>query len=193
VEINNSFYRMPSAEMLAGWAAETPPGFRFALKSPRRITHEKKLLDVAPAVERLTEASLSLGDKLGPILFQLPPFMKKDLVRLDDFLASLPKTLRPAVEFRHESWFSDDVYARLRVHGAALCIAESEELATPFVATTGWGYLRLRRQDYDQAALAARADRVKAAGWNTTYVFFKHEEEGKGPTLATAFGSMMIT
>jgi uncharacterized protein YecE (DUF72 family) len=178
VEINNSFYRMPSAEMLAGWAAETPPGFRFALKSPRRITHEKKLLDVAPAVERLTEASLALGDKLGPILFQLPPFMKKDLVRLDDFLASLPKTLRPAVEFRHE-----------------FCVAESEELATPFVATTGWGYLRLRRQDYDQPALAAWADRVKTAGagWETTYVFFKHEEEGKGPTLATAFGSMMMS
>ena len=193
VEINNSFYRMPSAEMLSGWAAETPPGFRFALKSPRRITHEKKLADVAPAVERLAEASVALGDKLGPILFQLPPTMKQDLIRLDEFLASLPKTLRPAVEFRHPSWFTDEVYARLRVHGAALCVAESEELATPFVTTAGWGYLRLRRQDYDQPALAAWAERVKASGWETTYVFFKHEDEGKGPTLATAFGSMMIT
>ena len=192
VEINNTFYRMPSPETLARWAGETPPAFRFALKSPRRITHEKKLADVAPAVERLDQASRALGDKLGPILFQLPPTMKKDLVRLDEFLASLPKTLRPAVEFRHESWFGDDVYARLRVHGAALCIADVEDFSTPFVATTGWGYLRLRRQDYDQAALVPWADRVKAQSWTDAYVFFKHEDEGKGPSLAAAFGGMMI-
>jgi uncharacterized protein YecE (DUF72 family) len=192
VEINNSFYRMPNPETLGRWAAETPAGFRFALKSPRRITHEKKLVDVATAVERLDQAARALGDKLGPILFQLPPTLRKDLVRLDDFLAALPPGLKPAVEFRHESWFADDVYARLGVHGAALCIAESEELTTPLVATTSWGYLRLRRQDYDEAALASWAERVKAQSWQTACVFFKHEEEGKGPTLATSFGSMMI-
>jgi uncharacterized protein YecE (DUF72 family) len=191
VEINNSFYRMPTTEQLASWAAETPAGFRFALKSPRRITHEKKLVDVGTAIERLDQAARALGDKLGPILFQLPPFMKKDLVRLDDFLAALPPGLRPAVEFRHESWFSDDVYARLRVHGAALCVAESEDLATPMVATAGWGYLRLRRQDYDAAMLAAWADRVRAQSWEAAYVFFKHEDEGKGPTLATDFAARL--
>ena len=187
VEINNSFYRMPNPETLERWAAGTPAGFRFALKSPRRITHEKKLVDVGASVERLEQAARSLGDKLGPILFQLPPFMKKDLVRLDDFLAALPPGLRPAMEFRHESWFADDVYARLRVHGAALCVAESEDLATPLVATAGWGYLRLRRQDYDDAALASWAERVKAQSWETTYVFFKHEDEAKGPDFAATF------
>ena len=128
VEINNSFYRMPTAEVLGRWAGETPPEFRFALKSPRRITHDKRLVDTASAVERLTEASRALGDKLGPVLFQLPPNMKKDLPRLDDFLAALPAGLRATVEFRHESWFSDDVYGCLRTRGAALCIAESDEL-----------------------------------------------------------------
>jgi len=192
VEINNSFYRMPSPETVARWAQETPDGFRFALKSPRRITHEKKLADTAVAVERLDQAAAALGDKLGPILFQLPPFFRKDLVRLDDFLAALPRRLKAAVEFRHDSWFSDDVYARLRVHGAALCIAESEDFSTPVVSTADWGYLRLRRQDYDDAALAMWADRVKGQPWTAAYVFFKHEDEGKGPTLATSFRSMMI-
>jgi uncharacterized protein YecE (DUF72 family) len=191
VEINNSFYRMPTPEVIARWASETPPQFRFAVKSPRRITHEKKLADTADAVERLDAGVQALGDKLGPILFQLPPFMKKDLVRLDDFLASLPKRLRPAMEFRHASWFSDDVYACLRARHAALCVAESEDLATPLVATAAWGYLRLRRQDYDQAALASWADRVRPLAWDETYVFFKHEDEGKGPALAAAFGQLL--
>jgi uncharacterized protein YecE (DUF72 family) len=191
VEINNSFYRMPTPEVIGRWAAETPAEFRFAIKSPRRITHEKKLADTAAAVERLDAGVQALGDKLGPILFQLPPFMKKDLLRLDDFLAALPKRLRPALEFRHESWFSDDVYACLRARHAALCIAESEDLATPLVATTDWGYLRLRRQDYDQAALASWAARVTPQPWAETFVFFKHEDEGKGPALASAFGSML--
>jgi uncharacterized protein YecE (DUF72 family) len=191
VEINNTFYRMPTPEVIGRWAAETPAEFRFAIKSPRRITHEKKLADTAAAVERLHAGVQMLGDKLGPILFQLPPFMKKDVLRLDDFLAALPKRLRPALEFRHDSWFSDDVYACLRARRAALCIAESEDLATPLVATTDWGYLRLRRQDYDQPALASWAERVAPQPWSETYVFFKHEDEGKGPALASTFGSLL--
>jgi uncharacterized protein YecE (DUF72 family) len=193
VEINNSFYRMPAPEMLGRWSADTPPTFRFVLKSPRRITHEKKLAGVGSELERLEQAARTLGDKLGPILFQLPPFLKKDLARLDDFLAAVPAGLRAALEFRHESWFTDDVYARLRARGAALCIAESEELATPLVATAGWGYLRLRRQDYDTATVAAWADRIRTQSWDTAYVFFKHEDEGRGPALATELGSMMIS
>jgi uncharacterized protein YecE (DUF72 family) len=189
VEINNTFYRMPAAEMLQRWGAETPDGFSFVLKSPRRITHEKRLLDTADTVKRFYETAAALGSKLGPTLFQLPPFQKKDLPRLEDFLAQLRAAApdaRPAFEFRHASWFSDDVYEALRARQAALCIAEDEELATPFEATASWGYLRLRRQDYDDAALAAWADRLRARreGWSDAYVFFKHEDEGKGPKLA---------
>jgi len=187
VEINNTFYRMPTPETLARWAAETPDAFRFALKSPRRITHDRRLNDVTSAVERLDQAARALGEKLGPILFQLPPNMKKDVVRLDDFLAMLPPGLRAAMEFRHTSWFEDDVYACLRTRGAALCIAESEELATPPVATAPWGYLRLRRQDYDRAALDAWAERIQGQTWETAYVFFKHEDEAKGPDFAATF------
>jgi uncharacterized protein YecE (DUF72 family) len=191
VEINNTFYRMPAPEMLGKWAAETPAGFQFALKSPRRITHEKKLADVADSLSRLRDAAGTLGDRLGPVLFQLPPFMKKDLPRLQAFVAELPPGLRAAVEFRHESWFSPDVYEALRARDAALCLAESEELATPVEETSSWGYLRLRRQDYDDAALATWAERVKARGWQTAYVFFKHEDEGKGPKLAARFRELL--
>jgi uncharacterized protein YecE (DUF72 family) len=191
VEINNTFYRMPSAEQLQKWAAETPEGFQFALKSPRRITHERKLADVGDTLTRLHEAAGALGAKVGPILFQLPPFLKHDLPRLVDFLAHVPAGMRAAVEFRHASWFADDVYAALRAKDAALCIAESEDLATPLEATAGWGYLRLRRQDYGDAELAAWADKLRAQPWQTTFVFFKHEEEGKGPALAARLRALL--
>jgi uncharacterized protein YecE (DUF72 family) len=191
VEINNTFYRMPAPDLLAKWAAETPPTFRFALKSPRRITHERKLADVTDSLTRLSEAAGTLGDRLGPVLFQLPPFFKKDLPRLSDFVAQLPPGLRAAVEFRHESWFSADVYEVLRSRDAALCLAESEDLATPVEETASWGYLRLRRQDYDDAALGVWAERVRARGWQTAYVFFKHEDEGQGPKLAARFRELL--
>ena len=187
VEINNTFYKMPAAEMLQRWSAETPDTFSFVLKSPKRITHEKRLLDTGDTVKRFYETAAALGSKLGPTLFQLPPFQKKDLPRLEAFLSQLRAAApdaRPAFEFRHESWFSDDVYAALRTHGAALCIAEDEELATPLEATASWGYLRLRRQDYDDAALAAWAGRLRGQAWSEAHVFFKHEDEGKGPKLA---------
>lgn len=191
VEINNTFYRMPNEETLRKWAAETPESFRFALKSPRRITHEKKLADVGDTLTRLHESAAVLAQRLGPVLFQLPPFMRKDLPRLNDFLAQLPGGLLAAMEFRHASWFSDDVYEALRSRGAALCIAESEELATPPEATAAWGYLRLRRQDYGEAELAAWAERVRGQRWDNVFVFFKHEDEGKGPALAARFREML--
>jgi uncharacterized protein YecE (DUF72 family) len=191
VEINNTFYRMPTPEQLGRWAAETPAGFRFALKSPRQITHIKKLADVADSVERLSAAATTLGDRLGPILFQLPPFLKKDVPRLDAFLATLPPSVKAAVEFRHDSWFTDEVYAALKARNAALCIADSEDLSTPFEATAGWGYLRLRRQDYDDGALAAWAERLRAQPFTVTYCFFKHEDEGRGAALAGAFAKLM--
>jgi uncharacterized protein YecE (DUF72 family) len=191
VEINNTFYRMPAPAMLEKWAAETPPGFRFVLKSPRHITHVKKLADVADGLTRLREAAGALGERLGPVLFQLPPFMKKDVPRLQAFVAALPPDLRAAVEFRHESWFSADVYEALRARDVALCLAESEELATPLEETSTWGYLRLRRQDYDDAALAAWAARLKARQWKDAFVFFKHEDEGVGPKLAARLRELL--
>jgi uncharacterized protein YecE (DUF72 family) len=191
VEINNTFYRMPGAEALRTWAGETPAGFRFALKSPRRITHEKKLVEVGDSMTRLFEVARELGEKLGPVLFQLPPFLRKDLPRLVDFLAHVPAGAQAAVEFRHASWFSPDVYQALRARGAALCIAESEDLATPVEATAPWGYLRLRRQDYGQAELAAWAERLRAQPWHTSFVFFKHEDEGRGPVLAEQFRQLL--
>jgi uncharacterized protein YecE (DUF72 family) len=191
VEINNTFYRMPSSEVLERWAGETPPGFRFTLKSPRQITHDRRLVDVASALERLAGAARGLGDKLGPVLFQLPPFFRKDLPRLDEFLAALPAGLSAALEFRHQSWFADDVYACLRARGVALCVAESEDLETPLEATASWGYLRLRRQDYDDAAIARWAARLGTQGWDAVYVFFKHEEAGKGPAAASRLRELL--
>ncbi len=184
VEINNTFYRMPKAEILSRWAEQVPDRFRFALKASQQITHRQRLKDSAEAVAYFFRIAATLGDRLGPVLFQLPPNFKKDLPRLAAFLEVLPPASRCAFEFRHESWFSDDVFEALKARGCALCWAEDEELATPFVATTGWGYLRLRRQDYAEQDLAERAATLRAQPWEEAYVFFKHEEGGRGPALA---------
>jgi uncharacterized protein YecE (DUF72 family) len=193
VEINNTFYRMPKAEILRGWAAATPAGFRFAPKAPQQITHRQKLVGSADSVAFFLAAIEALGDKLGPSLFQLPPFLRKDLPRLTDFLAQIPAGARAAFEFRHASWFSDDVYEALRAHGAALCLADAEDLSTPVVATAGWGYLRLRRTDYDDAALATWAEqlRAQAPGWTDAFVYFKHEDGARGPKLAARLGELV--
>jgi len=190
VEINNTFYRMPKSELLAGWAEEVPDGFRFVLKASQRITHFKRLKDVSEEVGYFLRVAATLGDRLGPILFQLPPNLKKDLPRLSGFLELLPAATRAAVEFRHSSWFEDDVFEALRARGAALCVAEDEELAAPLVATAGWGYLRLRRADYGETEVRAWADRVRAQAWEEAYVFFKHEDAGTGPRLATQMLSL---
>ena len=187
VEINNTFYRMPKASLLSQWAEQVPDGFRFVLKASQQITHRLRLKDASQPVQYFFDVASTLGDRLGPALFQLPPNLKKDLPRLTDFLALLPPASRSAVEFRHESWFEDDVFEALKAKGAALCIAEDEDLATPLRATAGWGYLRLRRQDYDDAAVAAWAEKVRGQTWTEAYVFFKHEDGGAGPKLAARF------
>jgi uncharacterized protein YecE (DUF72 family) len=184
VEINNTFYRMPKAGVLSRWAEQVPEGFLFALKASQQITHRKRLKDAADAVGYFFQVAVTLGDRMGPVLFQLPPNLKKDLPRLADFLSVLPPASRCAFEFRHESWFEEDVYEALRSRACALCVAEGEELATPFVATTDWGYLRLRRQDYGEEDLRHRAEELLSQPWSEAYVFFKHEEGGKGPKLA---------
>lgn len=194
VEVNNTFYRMPKAELLEGWAATTPPSFRFVPKAPQQITHRQKLAGSAETVAHYAKVLAVIAERLGPTLFQLPPFMRKDVPLLTDFLAALPAGARAAFEFRHASWFSDDVFAALAQGGAALCLAESEDLATPVVRTASFGYLRLRRQDYDDAALRAWAERVSgelAPHWSETYVFFKHEDEGRGPALAARLGELL--
>jgi uncharacterized protein YecE (DUF72 family) len=184
VEINNTFYRMPKPALLEGWAAQVGEDFRFALKASQRITHHKRLKEAAEEVAYFFGVAATLGERLGPALFQLPPNLKKDLPRLEAFLGTIPAGRRAAFEFRHASWFEEDVFEALRSRGAALCIAEDEDLATPLVATADWGYLRLRRQDYVEADVAAWAERVRAQEWEEAYVFFKHEDAGSGPRLA---------
>ncbi len=184
VEINNTFYRMPKPALLSAWAGQVPPEFRFVLKASQRITHRKRLKEAGDEVAYFFQTASTLGDRLGPTLVQLPPNLKKDLPRLEAFLGVLPAGARAAFEFRHASWFEDDVFEALRRSGAALCVAEDEELATPLVATAGWGYLRLRRQDYDDAAVSAWAEKVRGQSWGEAYVFFKHEDAGAGPRLA---------
>jgi len=191
VEINNTFYRMPRAALLQSWAEQVPDGFAFALKATQQITHRKRLKDAQEAVSFFLQVATTLGDRLGPVLFQLPPNLKKDLPRLTDFLALLPPSCRAAFEFRHESWFDDEVFGALSSARAALCWAEDEDLATPNESTAGWGYLRLRRPDYSGADLAAWAERIRGQPWSEAYVFFKHEDEGTGPRLADELRALL--
>jgi uncharacterized protein YecE (DUF72 family) len=187
VEINNTFYRMPKPELLAGWAAQVPSGFRFALKASQRITHIKRLKEVEAEVKFLLGSARQLGEKLGPVLYGLPPNLKKDVPRLAAFLALLPSDAKAAFEFRNPTWLDAEVFALLKSTGAALCVADDDKGTTPFEATAPWGYLRLRREAYGEADLAEWAERVRGAGWSEAFVFFKHEEEGAAPTLARRF------
>ena len=187
VEINNSFYRMPKASVLEAWAAEVPPDFKFVLKAPQRITHFQRLKDSAESVSFLLNVAAALEQRLGPFLFQLPPNLKKDVPRLRDFLKLLPAG-RAAFEFRHQTWFDDEVFELLREHGAVLCLAEAEDgVDVPFVSTADWGYLRLRLPEYKPAELKAWVKRVHTQNWRDAYVFFKHEDAGVGPKLAERF------
>jgi uncharacterized protein YecE (DUF72 family) len=188
VEINNTFYRMPKATVLETWAGEVPNGFQFVLKASQRITHMQRLKDAGDSVAYLLKVSTALKDRLGPLLFQTPSNLKKDAPRLRDFLALLPSDRRVAFEFRHPSWFDDEIFSLMRERGAALCIAEAEGgVEVPFVSTADWGYLRLRLPDYSAAELKDWLQRVRGQDWRDTYVFFKHEEVGKGAELAQRF------
>ncbi len=193
VEINYTFYRMPNAKTIAGWDAETPAGFCFALKAPRRITHDARLRDVDDPLRYFLDTGRRLGPKLGPILFQLPPNFKKDLERLGGLLAQLPPGLRYAFEFRHSSWLSDDVYERLARVNAALCIADSEKGTTPLTPTADFGYLRLRDEGYSETELSGWGEAVTrfASRWRDTFIYFKHEESGTGPALARQLGALL--
>ncbi len=188
VEINNTFYRMPKISVLEAWSGEVPADFKFVLKASRQITHMQRLKDAADSVSYLLEAAGTLKERLGALLFQLPPNLKKDVPRLRDFLALLPPKRRVAFEFRHQSWFDEEVFGLLSNHRATLCIAEAEnDLEVPIVATGDWGYLRLRRPDYDDAELRKWVHLVREQGWQDLFVFFKHEDEGKAPQIAKRF------
>jgi uncharacterized protein YecE (DUF72 family) len=192
VEANATFYRIPKPETLASWRRAVRPGFVFALKAPQRITHLKRLKDVDDLVAYFYQVAAELGTSLGPVLFQLPPTQKKDLPRLEDFLALLPKGGLAAVEFRHDSWLEDDVYSALAARGVALCLTESDESRTPLVPTAGFGYLRLRRTVYRTSELRAWCDRLRALPFGEVFVFFKHEDEARGPAYALALRDLAL-
>jgi uncharacterized protein YecE (DUF72 family) len=183
VEINNTFYRMPKPSVLENWAQTTPENFRFAIKASRRITHDARIKPDAAkdSVEYLYRMLASLGGKLGAVLFQLPPNLKKDLPRLSDFLALLPQGHRAAFEFRNDSWFADDVYALMHAAQAALVLSEREDNAPPpLVQTAPWGYVRLRLENYSDDDLKRWAERIAGAAWQQVYVYFMHEPTAPG-------------
>ena len=191
VEINSTFYRLPRVEVLEKWASQTPASFSFVLKASRRITHMKRLRDAEEPLEYLTRtATDGLGDRMGAILFQLPPFLRADVVRLREFLALLPATVRAAFEFRHESWRSDEVHQALADAAAALVIADTGDDEPPVVETAPFGYARLRRPGYSRAELEGWASALRRTRWREAFVFFKHEDEGAGPRMAMRFAEL---
>jgi uncharacterized protein YecE (DUF72 family) len=189
VEINNSFYRIPKEKVLLEWADQVPPDFRFVLKASRRITHINRLANEDGSLEYFMRTVNCLGDRLGPTLFQCPPSLKKDMPRLRDFLARIPRTWRAALEFRHASWFTDDVCDTLREHDIALVAVdedESEGPGAPLLPTATWGYLRLRRADYSEELLRGWLERIRAQPWTEAFAFLKHDEDQPtGPEAAT--------
>ena len=191
VEINNTFYKMPSAKLVQAWADEVPAKFVFAIKAPQRITHMQRLKNARENVEFLLSAIELLAEKQGPVLFQLPPNFKADVSLLKDFLNQMPKRILAAFEFRHSSWFCDETYEVLKSAGASLCIADDEKLSTPPIATANWGYLRLRREDYVDADINEWGKRISAQPWERAFVYFKHEDRAKGPAFAALLRSLM--
>lgn len=192
VEINNTFYRMPKREMLAGWAEQVPVSFRFAVKAPQRITHWKRLVDAGEDTAFFLGQLDALGDRLGAVLFQLPPHLKRDppgeVDRLAGFLPLLAGAAAPvAFEFRHESWDDPAVGAAIVGAGHAVCASDTDEAPAAIVPGARFGYLRLRKSDYDDAALRDWATRIHDQGWERAFIFMKHEDEGRGPQLARRF------
>jgi uncharacterized protein YecE (DUF72 family) len=186
VEINYTFYRTPNAKILGAWNSETPDRFKLTLKAPKRITHVARLRDCTDLVRYFLDTAATLGPKLGALLFQLPPYLRKDLALFDAFLDAFPPHVCAAFEFRHLSWLDDAVYSRLKAKNLALCVADSEKLSTPVEITANYGYFRLRDEGYepDDIARWARTIREKTSGCTDVFVYFKHEEAGKGPEFA---------
>lgn len=187
VEINNTFYRLPKKEAMQAWASLVPEHFRFSVKASRRITHFKRLKEAEEPLGFMLDSAAELKDRLGVVLFQLPPNFRRDDERLAAFLGALPKATPAAFEFRHDSWLEDDVYALLREHNAALVVADTDDKPATLTATADFGYLRLRGTEYDKQALKKWVKEVQATDWRHAFVFFKHEDEGAGPRMAREF------
>ena len=188
VEINNTFYRMPTASVLESWAEQVPQSFRFSIKASRRITHNKRLKEAGDDTGYLLDTVQALGDRLGVLLFQLPPNLKKDLPRLESFLNLFEGSSRVVFEFRNETWDDDEIHDLLRERRCAVCMSETDEQRDPKIVNTApFGYLRLRRTEYTSDDLERWAKRIDEQGWDDTFVFFKHEDEGTGPRLAESF------
>ena len=190
VEINYTFYRMPNEKLVAGWAAQTPSPYKLTLKAPRRITHDSRLKNCGPLVASFCLVAGTLGDKLGALLFQLPPNLKKDLALFDAFLGELPPRADAAFEFRHDSWLDEDVYSRLAGRNLALCVADSEKLSTPVRITADYAYFRLRDEGYTADDIGRWGDTIVRAteSCRDVYIYFKHEEQGKG----AEFGRLLM-
>jgi uncharacterized protein YecE (DUF72 family) len=186
VEINYTFYRMPTEKLVGGWAAQTPSPYKLTLKAPRRITHDSRLRNCGELVKAFCGVAGTLGDKLGALLFQLPPNAKKDVSLLDAFLDDLPPKVCAAFEFRHASWLDDEIFDHLAARNLALCVADSEKMSTPVRVTADYTYFRLRDEGYTPGDIARWADTIAGAtsGCREVFVYFKHEEQGKGPELA---------
>ncbi|MBA2458337.1 MAG: DUF72 domain-containing protein [Gemmatimonadales bacterium] len=192
VEINNSFYRLPNEKVLLDWAGQVPAKFRFVLKASRRITHINRLADEDGSLDYFLRTANVLGERLGPTLFQCPPSLKRDMPRLRDFLARVPRTWRAAFEFRHDSWFGDELYDALREHEAALVTVDEDEGTSPLAPTASWGYVRLRRTAYGEGELAGWAERIRAQPWQEAFVFLKHEADSPaGPASAEQLSGMV--
>ena len=188
VEINNTFYRMPRTSVLENWCEQVPEHFRFSIKASRRITHQKRLKETEEETGYLLGTLETLGERLGVVLFQLPPFFRKDLACLDAFTRLLPEGTPAAFEFRHASWFDDEVAACLRSRNFALCLADNDDKPAPdVISTADWGYFRLRRADYSDDDLGQWASAATENKWRHAFVFFKHEDEGTGPKMAARF------
>ena len=188
VEINATFYRMPQPSMLENWKEQVPPHFRFSLKASQRITHFKRLKETEEETKYFLETAAVLGEQMGVVLFQLPPNMKKDLARLETFLSHLPLSVPAAFEFRHPTWFDDDVLELLRSQNRPLVVSDTDDMPTTHIdKTADWGYLRLRRVNYSEENLREWVTRIRAQNWKETFLFFKHEDAGTGPKLAAQF------
>jgi uncharacterized protein YecE (DUF72 family) len=193
VELNNTFYRMPQPSMIENWKAQVPENFRFSVKAPQVITHFRRLKDAGPQTRQLLKTVSALEERLGAVIFRLPENMKKDLKRLETFVKDLPADTPAVFDFRHPTWFDDEVYAVLRSHNRVLCVSDIEELPESYThKTADWGYVRLRRVRYTKADLIKWNKRIKAQVWKNTYVFFKHEDEGTGPKLAARFLDLTV-
>jgi len=188
VEINATFYRMPQASMLENWKQQVPESFKFSLKASQRITHFKRLKETHEETKYFLDTAAVLGEQLGVVLFQLPPNMKKDLPRLQEFLQQLPPVTPAAFEFRHPTWYEDDVLDLLKQNNRPLVVSDTDDMPTTHIdKTADWGYLRLRRVNYSNENLAEWVERIRNQNWKETFLFFKHEDAGTGPRLAADF------